>query len=115
VAVPPGKAAVYFFREHKSRYSAIEITLSIPLAANNCFGMDSGGYYAYVSDPGALEVLAVAAVHGTPQAKFAIDLKPGDVRYVEVEYDGGPKVQETTSADANKLLGDTKLIGVCKQ
>jgi hypothetical protein len=114
-AATPGKATVNFFRENKSRYSAIAIMMSIPTSANNCFEMDSGGYYTYVVDPGHLDVLAISATHGTPRTDFAMDLEAGEVRYVEVEYDDGPKVVEKAAPEASPVIADTKQIAVCRK
>ena len=48
---PAGKAVVYFFRTDKFMMSANTIFMSLPKAANNCFGMVTAGYYPFVTDP----------------------------------------------------------------
>jgi hypothetical protein len=89
--------------------------MSIPTSANNCFEMDSGGYYTFVADPGHLDVAAISATHGTPRKDFGVDVHAGEVRYVEVEYDDGPQVVEKTAGEASPILADTKQIAVCKK
>ena len=88
--VPPGKAVVYFFRTDKFMMSGNTIFMSLPKAANNCFGMVTAGYYPFIADPGKLTVSSAAR---DGEKDFSIDLKAGDERYVKIDFndDMAPK------------------------
>jgi hypothetical protein len=114
VTVPVGKALVYFFRPKRFAMSATTIFMSIPTEADNCYAMYNKGYYAYVTDPGTLNVFA-AATGG--QKGFSIDLEPGDERFVQIKFGKwGPKPEfkEMTAEEAEKSIAKTRLIGECK-
>lgn len=79
---PPGKAVVHFYRPKAFAASARTIFMSIPMEADNCFGMVTAGYQTHVTDPGRLRVLG--SISGESQL-YEAQLKEGEVRYVKVE------------------------------
>jgi hypothetical protein len=115
VQLPAGKAVVYFFRSDKFMMSANSIFMSIPKAANNCFGMVTAGYYAYVTDPGELTVTHAAR---DGEKEYTIDIEAGDVKYVKVDFndDMMPKTfyQEIPAAQALPEISKYRLIEPCK-
>jgi hypothetical protein len=115
VTVPAGKAVVYFFRTDKFAMSANTIFMSIPHAANNCFGMVTAGYYPFVTDPGSLTVSSAAR---GGQKQFTIDLKAGDVKYVKVDFNSDfiPKTfyQEIAPAEALPEISQYRMIEACR-
>lgn len=115
VQVPAGKAAVYFFRSGKFMMSANSIFMSIPKAANNCFGMVTAGYWAYVTDPGELTVTHAAR---DGEKEYTIDLEAGDVKYVKVDFndDMVPKTfyQEIPATQALPEISKYRMIEPCK-
>ncbi len=113
--VPEGKAVVYFFRTQKFMMSANTIFMSIPKAANNCFGMVPGGYYPYVTEPGRLTV-GFAARDG--EKDFTIDLKAGDARYVQVDFSDdlvpASFYKEIPEAEAAPKMSKYRTVSPCR-
>jgi len=113
---PSGKAVVYFFRTDKFMMSGNTIFMSLPKAANNCFGMVTAGYYPFIADPGKL-IVSSAARDG--EKDFAIDLKAGDERYVKIDFNDDmiPKsfYQEIPAGPAKEEISRYRLIEKCKE
>jgi len=89
--------------------------MSIPKAANNCFGMVTAGYYTWMTDPGK-QTVSFAARDG--EKDYTIDLKAGDVRYVKVDFndDFAPKsfYLEVPADQALPEIAKYRMIEACK-
>jgi hypothetical protein len=85
--------------------------MSIPKQANNCFTVNTGGYYPYVAEPGKLVVSTGV------KKDFAIDLSPGDVKYVKVDLNstwGTTEFEEVPAENAIEEIKAYRLIDICK-
>jgi len=109
---------VYFYRSDKFMMSGWTLFMSIPKEANNCFAMDTGGYYAHVADPGMLRVSQMNGHEGTDAVHtYRVTLNPGDVKYVKVDFtdDRLPKsvYEEVPEAQALPEISKYRMIDRC--
>lgn len=93
--------------------------MSIPLEDNNCHAMVNGGYYAYVTHPGKITVGSAALMGGRNGiVDFSLDVKAGDVRYVDVSFGAwGPTPEYKEVAEELALSEISKLhqISACEK
>jgi hypothetical protein len=114
VSVPENQAVVYFFRPQRTAMSATTIFMSIPTEADNCYSMVNNGYYTHVADPGELKVFSAALRN---KKDYAIDLKPGESRFVQIgfgKWGPVPEYEEIPADRALVMLAGNRLITTCK-
>lgn len=114
VAVPPGKAVVYFFRPDRFAMSARTIFMSIPHEANIACPVVTAGYHIYVGNPGTL---TVSYAEGGLMKKFTLELKEGDERYIKIDFGPwGPNVvhEEVAADTALPIIAQYRMISKCE-
>jgi len=117
VAVPPGKAVVYFFRPDRFAMSANTIFMSIPHEANIACPMVTAGYHIYVGEPGTLTVSYAEGGLTPVVKKFTLELKDGDERYIKIDFGKWGPVVEYEEIPADKalpIIAQYRLIGKCE-
>jgi len=108
----PGKATVYFYRPAQKIMSDYPFFMSLPESANNCFRLESGGYTAFVTDPGQVTVAGMMIKY----SKKTFDLKAGEERYVEIQIsDDDAVMAEVSAAEAQPKLAATRGINTCTE
>lgn len=96
--VPEGKGVVYFYRPPTRIMSDYTVFMSIPLSANNCWGLESGGYTAHVVEPGEFVVAGAGAGYVT----HTTQVTAGSETYVRVAFVDDEPTMTTVSASEGK-------------
>jgi len=107
---PEGKATIYFYRPAQKIMSSYPLFMSLPASADNCFQLESGGYTAFVTDPGAVTIAAgLTHLFGK-----TFTVKSGEVKYVEVDIvDDDAVLNEVSAGEAQPKIVQTKGIVTC--
>lgn len=108
--VPAGKAVIYFYRPAEKIMSDYPFFMSLPESANNCFRLESGGYAAFVTDPGKITVAGMMTKYQT----LTYDVKAGEERYIEIAIvDDEAAPREVQAAEGKSKISQTQGIETC--
>jgi hypothetical protein len=112
--VPPGKGVVHIYRPSAFSGGGRTIYLSVPFEANNCFALDGGGFFTYVTDAGPVNVGA----SGSGETKrLALDVAAGQQKYIRAEWGtwGNAELTEVSAAQGAREIRETRGVFACEK